>query len=69
MNWPDALEDFLYGWVRHHAPHVGREALDALIDNATDICRDAKAEIDLAQSDALSKGDRDELLMMWAGLR
>ena len=40
----DAMEDLVYGWVRRNAPHVTREAVDALIDGTTDILRDSMAD-------------------------
>ena len=63
MNRYDALENFLYGWVLRHAPHVSRDALDALIDNATDFCRDAERGETTAPTE---KSDWDEFLSGWA---
>lgn len=44
MHRFDAMEDLVYGWVRQNAPHVTREAVDALIDGTTDILRDSLAD-------------------------
>lgn len=44
MHRYEALEDLVDGWVRRHAPHVTRDALDALIDGATDLLRDSLAD-------------------------
>lgn len=40
----DAMEDLVYNWVRRHAPHVTRDAVDAIIDGASDILRDSMAD-------------------------
>jgi hypothetical protein len=69
MSWADALEDFLYGWVRRNAPHVSRDALDVLLDNTSDICRNAAAGAYCGSDTIPSRLDHDEILRGWADLR
>ena len=68
MSWTDRLENYLYGWARNHAPQISRDALDALIDNSTDICRDAIAGHSLVLVGSEANAERAEFLRGWAGL-
>lgn len=45
VNRLNALEDFLYGWVRRHAPHVSRDVLDSLVDNVSDFWQEEFAPV------------------------
>lgn len=58
----EAMEDLVYDWVRRHAPHVGRDALDALIDGAADILRDSVADAVLATQQIDHKHDYRPIL-------
>src|SRR2546421_12131198 len=58
--WTDALRYSQYDWARRHASQFPRDGLDALLDNTSDICRDAAAGVYAESTSIPSRLDHEE---------
>jgi hypothetical protein len=63
------MEDLVHRWVFRHAPHVTRDQVEVLIDNAADIIRDNFAGVFCPTNDDTSSPYASEdVLRWWASL-